>query len=119
MAVVLGELLNAAKFIGRVGGLAVALGVGAAAFSGSAVAWADSPADSASQAQHGSAKATSSTSRVHAASPSAAVRAHTTKVDTPVATVATATGSLKSGPQAPLAPTDSSLDLALLAYARR
>ena len=119
MAVVLGELLSAAKFIGRVGGLAVALGVGAAAFSGSAVAWADSPADSASQAQHGSAKATSSTSRVHAASPSAAVRAHTTKVDTPVATVATATGSLKSGPQAPLAPTDSSLDLALLAYARR
>jgi PE-PPE domain len=119
MAVVLGELLSAAKFIGRVGGLAVALGVGAAAFSGSAVAWADSPADSASQAQHGSAKATSSTSRVHAASPSAAFRAHTTKVDTPVATVATATGSLKSGPQAPLAPTDSSLDLALLAYARR
>ena len=119
MAVVLGELLNAAKFIGRVGGLAVALGVGAAAFSGSAVAWADSPADSASQAQHGSAKATPSTARVHAASHRAAVRAHTTKVDTPVATVATATGSLKSGPQAPLAPTDSSLDLALLAYARR
>ena len=36
--------MNASKFVGRVGGLAIALGVGAGAFSGSAVAWADSPA---------------------------------------------------------------------------
>ena len=115
--------MSSAKFIGRVGGLAVALGVGAAALSGSAVAWADSPADSASHAQHSSAKATSSTSRVRPASPNAAVRAHTTKIDTPVAAAvapamtARTTGTL--GPQVPLAPTDSSLDLALLAYARR
>lgn len=50
--------MNAAKFIGRVGGLAVALGVSAAAFSGSAVAWADSSsagADSPSSAAASSA----------------------------------------------------------------
>ncbi len=39
--------MGASRFIGRVGGLAVALGVGAAAFSGSAVAWAD-PSESGS-----------------------------------------------------------------------
>jgi hypothetical protein len=33
----------ASNFIGRVGGLAVALGIGAAAFTGAAVAWADAP----------------------------------------------------------------------------
>jgi hypothetical protein len=67
-------------------------------------------------------------SRVHPASTHVAVRARTTKVDTPVAsTVAAAKtarttgplGSLTSGPQVPVAPADSSLDLALLAYARR
>lgn len=35
--------MGASNHIGRVGGVAVALGVGAAAFSGSAVAWAESP----------------------------------------------------------------------------
>ena len=35
--------MGASNHIGRVGGLAVALGVGAAAFSGSATAWAESP----------------------------------------------------------------------------
>ncbi len=33
--------MGAAKFVGRVGGLAVALGVGAATFAGTGVAWAD------------------------------------------------------------------------------
>ncbi len=33
--------MGASRFVGRVGGLAVALGVGAAAFSGAGVAWAD------------------------------------------------------------------------------
>lgn len=121
--------MSSAKFIGRVGGLAVALGVGAAAFSGSAVAWADSPSDSGSHAQHSSAKATASTSRGRQASASAAVRAHATKVDTPVAASAVAPalnarttgtrGSLTSRPVVPVAPTDSSPELALLAYARR
>jgi len=120
--------VSSAKFIGTAGGVAVALGVGAAAFSGSAVAWADSPADSASHAQHSSPKAAASTSRVRPASTHAAVRTHTTKVDSPVAaavapamTAATtgALGSLTSGPQVPVAPADSSLALALLADARR
>lgn len=44
--------MSAARFIGRVGGLAVALGIGAAAYSGTAVAWADS-ASSASSSAHG------------------------------------------------------------------
>lgn len=35
--------MAASNFVGRVGGLAVVLGVGAAAFAGSAVAWADAP----------------------------------------------------------------------------
>ena len=33
--------MGASRFVGRVGGLAVALGVGAAVFSGGGVAWAD------------------------------------------------------------------------------
>ncbi len=37
--------MSASNFVGRVGGLAVALGVGAAVFSGGAVAWADRGAD--------------------------------------------------------------------------
>lgn len=90
--------------------MALALGLGAAAVSGSAVAWADSPGDSGSHAQHSSMKPAASTARVHSASPNAAVRANTTN-GTP--------GSLSSAPQAPVAPTDSSPDLALLAYARR
>jgi hypothetical protein len=120
--------VSAARLIGRVGGLAVALGVGAAAFSGSAVAWADGPSDSASHSQHSSAKATASTARARSASPTTAVRARTTKVATPVAAAVapartartTGTpGSLTSAPKAPVAPIDSALDLALLAYARR
>jgi len=35
--------MGASRFVGRVGGLAVALGVGAAVFSGGGVAWADTP----------------------------------------------------------------------------
>lgn len=111
--------MSSAKFIGRVGGLAVALGVGAAAFNGSAVAWADSPSDS--HAQHSSAKATASTSRARPASASATTGARTTKVDSPVRSARTTgtPGSLTSTPKAPDEPIDSALDLALLGYARR
>lgn len=60
--------MNASKFVGRVGGLAVALGVGAAAFSGAAVAWADAPstgsdAQSSGPSAAGSRDSGSSTSR--------------------------------------------------------
>jgi hypothetical protein len=40
--------MNSSRFIGRVGGLAIALGVGAAAFGGASSAWADSPSDGSS-----------------------------------------------------------------------
>ena len=46
---------NAAMHVGRIGALAIALGVGAAIASGTAVAWADSADDS------GTASATSDT----------------------------------------------------------
>ncbi|MEC9324956.1 MAG: glycoside hydrolase family 1 protein, partial [Actinomycetota bacterium] len=57
--------MNAAQFVGRVGGLAVALGVGAAVLTGTGVAWAsedsdgpaaaaESPATSASSGRDGS-----------------------------------------------------------------
>lgn len=124
--------MSSAKVIGRVGGLAVALGVGAAAFNGSAVAWADgSSSDSgaghgnpAHSAQRGAAKATASTARSHRASPGAAVRAQ--------AAGASPVGKLNSLGSAPALPPatdplkgddpvtpDPSLDLALLAYSRR
>ncbi|WP_319456645.1 MULTISPECIES: family 1 glycosylhydrolase [unclassified Mycobacterium] len=38
--------MSAGAYVGRVGGLAVALGVGAALFTGSGVAWADTPSSS-------------------------------------------------------------------------
>lgn len=44
-----------AMFVGRVGGLAVALGVGAVAFQAAGVAWADTSTDSASQSVESSA----------------------------------------------------------------
>jgi hypothetical protein len=51
-----GESVNASRYIGRVGGLAVALGVGAALFTGNGIAWAgpdsqDSSVSSASGSQ--------------------------------------------------------------------
>jgi len=46
--------MGAARFVGRVGGLAVALGVGAAMFSGYGVAWADSASTGSSGASSSS-----------------------------------------------------------------
>ena len=54
--------MAASIFVGRVGGLAVALGVGAAAFAGSAVAWADAPAAGSDTPSAGQATAASSPS---------------------------------------------------------
>ncbi len=54
--------MAASIFVGRVGGLAVALGVGAAAFAGSAVAWADAPAAGSDTPSTGQATTTSSPS---------------------------------------------------------
>lgn len=100
------------------------MGVGAAAFSGSAVASADSPADSPSHAQHRGTKATASAARARPASPSAAVGARATKAGTtgtivsaPKVPTSTATDPLTG--DRPVAPKGPALDLALLAYSRR
>ncbi len=58
--------MRALDFVGRVGGLAVALGVGAAALNYSAVAWADAPS--------GASEATSTGSEASSAGPSATSR---------------------------------------------
>ena len=46
--------MSSSRYIGRVGGLAVAFGVGAAVFGGAAVAWADEPSSDSSSAQSSS-----------------------------------------------------------------
>lgn len=95
--------MNASKFVGRVGGLAIALGVGAGAFSGAGVAWADgssagsdaaagpsaSSSDSGSSAARhsrgtasvtgarGASRSATARSGADAPSPSAAVKART------------------------------------------
>ena len=51
--------MNTCNFIGRVGGLAVALGIGAAAFSGPAMAWADAPSAGSDSPSVGPARSSS------------------------------------------------------------
>ncbi|MEZ0356804.1 PE-PPE domain-containing protein [Mycobacterium sp. SA01] len=119
--------MRAAGFIGRVGGLAVALGVGAAAFGG-ATAWADGTDSGGSSAHAGSARSGSSQTATGPAKrtapkaasgrsrPSSIVRAQSiTSVPT-----ATATPTAQSDPSAPQTPpAGSPLELAALAYTRR
>jgi len=76
--------MGASRFIGRVGGLAVALGVGAAAFAGSGAAWADTT-DSGSDSR-GAPRAASSND----ASGPARGRTAATKTPTAVDSVTTA-----------------------------
>lgn len=118
--------MRAAGFIGRVGGLAVALGVGAAAFGG-ATAWADGTDSGGSSAQAGSARSASSQTTAgpakHSAPtaasgrsrPSSTVRAQS------ITSVPTATASSAAAdPSAPVSPpADSPLELTALAYSRR
>ncbi|WP_165760829.1 PE-PPE domain-containing protein [Mycolicibacterium rhodesiae] len=119
--------MRAAGFIGRVGGLAVALGVGAAAFGG-ATAWADGTDSGGSSAHAGSARSGSSQatagpakhSAPKAASgrsrPASTVRAQSI-TSVPAATATPTAQSDPSVPQTP--PADSPLELAALAYSRR
>lgn len=112
--------------------MAVALGVGAAAFNG-AVAWADSPSGDSSThassarsassdttaagpAKHTAAQATSGRSR-----PATTLRAQSTNTATltAVATPPAAASVKPSVPTTPVVPTDSPLELAALAYSRR
>jgi ABC-2 type transport system ATP-binding protein len=71
--------MGASRFVGRVGGLAVALGVGAAVFSGGGVAWADTTdegrSNDASAASTGAANTGSSTPGARATRGSSARKA--------------------------------------------
>ncbi len=120
-----GYNVGAAGFVGRVGGLAVALGVGAAVCSG-ATAWAD---DGGSSAHAGSARSGSSQTTAGPAKHSAAPKAASGR-SRPVSTVraqsitsvpaATATPTAQADPSAPQTPpADSPVELAALAYSRR
>ena len=51
-----GEAMNSSRYIGRIGGLAVALGVGAAVFTGHGVAWAEPASSNTSDSSTGAAK---------------------------------------------------------------
>jgi hypothetical protein len=117
--------VGAAGFIGRVGGLAVALGVGAAVFNG-ASAWADGAGDSSahagsarsgsSQTSAGPAKHKATTATSGRPRPATSVRAQSI---TPPAT-ATVAPAATTNPSTPdLPPADSSLEVAALAYSRR
>lgn len=64
--------MGASNFVGRVGGLAVALGVGAAMFSGSAVAWADRGGDGGASAGDDSGSSSSAPAHAHRGPGSAA-----------------------------------------------
>jgi len=66
--------MGASRYVGRVGGLAVALGVGAAMFSGSGLAWADSGSRSADSA--GASNATESSASPAARNQPSARRAN-------------------------------------------
>jgi len=126
------------NFVGRVGGLAVALGIGAAAFSGSAVAWADAPggtepsaagqvpshAPSRAHARSGSRSATNHpAARVAAAvGRSAAVgtvrAASTTPVSSSITSVADPLVDRISNNR-PAVPTGSPIEWTVLSSARR
>ncbi|MCX2928713.1 PE-PPE domain-containing protein [Mycobacterium sp. CVI_P3] len=127
--------MSAAGFIGRVGGLALALGVGAAAFNGAAVAWADSSGSGGSSAHAGSARSASGDSTsaggpakhtapgAVAASgrsrPTSTVRAQSTVGTLTKVASTPAAAAEPSEPETPAVPAESPLELAALAYSRR
>lgn len=124
--------MRALNSVGRVGGLAVALGVGAAAFNYSAVAWADSPSagsesrsaeTSASTRQDHNAPSSRAANRTGPAASrpgaSAASRGGPSRirVQTPTAVVTPAANPNADGD--PTAPVGSALEWTVLAATRR
>ena len=124
----------ASNFIGRVGGLAVALGIGAAAFNGSAVASADAPTAGSETPSVGQARNTAPAgvaTRNRSGSATKHSGVSTQKLSTPVpprATTTPASGSLTaaSDPLAepiansnPAAPVNSPMEWTALSYPRR
>ncbi len=84
--------MHALNFVGRVGGLAVALGVGAAAFNYSAVAWADGPSRASESSSAAAETQASRTPPTRIAGPNRRTRA-----GAPSASAASRVGSV-SGP---------------------
>ena len=103
--------MGASNLIGRVGGLAVALGVGAAAFGGSAVAWAEAP--SAGQDAHSAGSARGS-------DPSAAAPGRSTTPARAVGAAAPRSAAQRSGATSspPVTAAPSSPKAALAGVAR-
>ena len=108
--------MSACRFVGRVGGLAVALGVGAALYSGVAVASADGGSASDSAPSAGRAAHGPKASSARAAKPAAAQV--TRRASAAPAAVTLSVTPANSGGNAP-ATTDTSVELAALAYSRR
>ena len=114
--------MKASDSVGRLGGLAVALGIGAAVSSGAGVAWADtgSPSDNADAAT--SSQTAKSTARsVHRASAQKTLsrtRGESTPTVAMLATTAKSAGVGTSGTR-PAAPVDTSLASVMLTAARR
>jgi len=100
--------MGASNFVGRVGGLAVALGVGAAMASGTAVAWADRGADSGASASDDPGSSSSAPARPHrgpsTAAPNAAAatvaRGNSAPDATSIAPIAVADVQSNSAPPA-------------------
>lgn len=139
--------MGACRYVGRVGGLAVALGVGAAVFGGAGVAWADEAGPSATaasaersvpaRAARGAAEAGVTKRVVRSDNPSSGAAAATPRAVAPmraasvadrVSTAIAVPGVSQSIPEsaaaaapasAPSAPASAGLDWTMLAAARR
>ncbi len=113
--------MSAGKFIGRVGGLAFALGVGVAAYSGTAVASADSPSSgspSHSGASHSDSAGTRPAASRGAGKAAPPNRARVSAAPLPAATP-TVTAPRPINTDTPTLPTESVVELTALAQSRR
>ena len=109
--------MSACRYVGRVGGLAVALGVGAAVYSGAAVAWADTSSPSGSvSAGPASSRAAQPVSR--AAKPAAAKGMRRAAAAPAAVSVPVTVSAATAGGNAP-ATADVPVDLVAMAYSRR
>ncbi|MCV7227599.1 PE-PPE domain-containing protein [Mycolicibacterium komossense] len=122
--------MNAAPIIGRVGGLAIALGVGAAIAGGSGVAWADSSVGTSAGSSASSHAPSASKTAVTRSSGSATARsaglrpvtaqARTATVARPAsAAKVTAAGAGPAAGDNPVSPAEAPVALALAAFTRR
>lgn len=127
--------MNACRYVGRVGGLAVALGVGAAVLGGTAAAWADDEAGASAGPARSAQSAPARQSRAHSESPAvgrpAPAGARAAATLQPAAPTRAAAGivadrasaavavAATTPPADPSAPVTQALDATVLAAARR